>query len=221
MFTGLIETLGKVANVTPLSGGLQLTIAAPDILQDAKLGDSIAINGACTTVIALTPETFTIEASPETLSKTNFGLLKIGQQVNIERPLTPQSRLGGHYVTGHVDGLATLLDRSRQGISWVMTFEVQDPDMARLLVPKGSVALDGISLTVNTVADCQFTVAIIPHTMTHTNLGEVAVGETVHVETDLLGKYVQKLTSPYLPEAQRDLDTAFLSEHGFLTPSPQ
>lgn len=193
MFTGLIEEVGVIATVESSNEGSRITVAAAKILENVQLGDSIAVDGACMTVVAFDKDTFSFEASPESLSKTNFSTFKPGKRVNLERPLTPVSRIGGHYVTGHVDGLATVISREPQGNSHVFTFAVDTPELAELLVPKGSVTILGISLTVNTVAKNRFSVAIIPHTLAHTNLDDYQPGDRVNIETDLLGKYVRRL----------------------------
>lgn len=195
MFTGLIEEVGCIAQVEANAAGSRIRVQAQRILEKLALGDSIAVDGACMTVIAFDENTFSFEVSPESLSKTNFSSFQPGTRVNLERPLTPSSRIGGHYVTGHVDGLARVVSREELGNSIVFTFEVPSEAMAALLVPKGSVAILGISLTVNTVSGNRFTVAIIPHTLSHTNLGDYQSGDAVNIETDLLGKYVQRLMS--------------------------
>jgi riboflavin synthase len=193
MFTGLIEEVGRIAQVEANAAGSRIRVQAQRVLETIALGDSIAVDGACMTVIAFDENSFTFESSPESLSKTNFSTFQPGKRVNLERPLTPSSRIGGHYVTGHVDGLARVVSREPQGNSIVYTFEVPSEAMAALLVPKGSVAILGISLTVNTVSDHRFSVAIIPHTLSHTSLGDYQPGDMVNIETDLLGKYVQRL----------------------------
>jgi riboflavin synthase len=199
MFTGLIEEVGVIAAVEPLAtgdafeGGCRFTVQASKVLQDMTLGDSVAVDGACMTVIGFDAQGFSFEASPESLSKTNFSAFTPGRRVNLERPLTPSSRIGGHYVTGHVDGLAQIVSIEPEGNSWIYTFEVPEPTLAELLIPKGSVAVLGISLTVNSVSHNRFSVAIIPHTRAHTNLSDYRVGDLVNIETDLLGKYVRRL----------------------------
>lgn len=202
MFTGLIEEVGSIQAVEESGGGSRITVAAREVLSDARLGDSIAIDGACTTVVEKTNSSFTIEASPETLSKTMFSSYKPGKRVNLERPLTPVSRIGGHYVTGHVDGLATIISRYPEGNSWIYRFRCDSPDLAELMIPKGSVTVLGISLTVNEVDGMEFGVAIIPHTLTNTNLDDYNKGDKVNIETDLLGKYVRKL----MPVKGRGMD---------------
>ncbi len=205
MFTGLIEEVGQVAAIDTTDEGSRLTVSAQMVLDGVRLGDSIAVDGVCTTVVEFTGDSFAIEASPETLSKTTFGQLRPGSRVNLERPLTPVSRLGGHFVTGHVDGTAVLISREQEGISQVCHFRLLDETLAPLLVPKGSVAVNGISLTVNMVKNLVFSVALIPHTLAHTNIGDCQLDSVVNIETDLLGKYVQRLleTGGENPEAGR------------------
>ena len=196
MFTGLIQALGTVGAVTPLNEGLLVGIEAPmaSLTHPLALGDSIALNGCCTTVVRLEESTFFVELSKETLNKTMFSALQVGQRLNLELPITPTAPLGGHYVTGHVDCVLPLLSSEVVGICWVLTFALPERvDYQGLLVEKGSITLDGISLTLNSVTDKAFTVCIIPHTMNHTTLGDLPVDGLVHVEFDILGKYVQRL----------------------------
>lgn len=193
MFTGLIEEVGTVLAVDAGAEGSRISVAASVVLEGVKPGDSIAVDGACMTVVAFDAKSFTFEASPESLSKTNFKTFKPGVRVNLERPLTPQSRIGGHYVTGHVDGQAEIVSIRPEGNSIIYTFDAKTQALAELLVEKGSVALLGISLTVNAVEGSRFSVAIIPHTLAHTNLGDYLPGDPVNIETDLLGKYVRRL----------------------------
>jgi riboflavin synthase len=198
MFTGLIEAIGQVVALERTRDGSRMTIqTTPDIMADLAMGHSIAVNGVCTTVICLDDTGFTLEASPETLSKTTFKWISPGDRVNLERPLLPTTRLGGHFVTGHVDGIATLISHHPEGISHMMTFQWGSlPAISCSLVSKGSVAVDGISLTVNDVGEDCFTVAIIPHTMAHTTLGYCQVGDRVNIETDILGKYIHQALLP-------------------------
>ncbi len=222
MFTGLIEEVGSIASVSQNASGSRITVYARTVLENVKLGDSIAIDGACTTVVAFDAQGFTIEASPETLEKTNFSQFKPGFRVNLERPLTPSSRIGGHYVTGHIDGQAILRSRKQDGLSHIFAFELDSAELAEYVVSKGSIAVSGISLTVNQVQDRQFSVAIIPHTLSHTNLDERRPGDRVNIETDLLGKYVKKFLSASLNHQQpKDgLQASFLMEHGFIPAQP-
>ncbi len=193
MFTGLIEEIGIVDSIQTTSAGSVLTIKAQVVLEGVKKGDSLAIDGVCTTVVDFNNDGFTIEASPETLSKTILSSLEPGSRVNLERPLTPISRLGGHFVTGHIDGTALIISKEQDGMSWIYHFRLDNPALAPLLISKGSVAINGISLTVNTVDKLIFSVAIIPHTLAHTSLGDYEPDSQVNIETDMLGKYVQKL----------------------------
>lgn len=204
MFTGLIEEVGVIATVESGSEGSRISVNAATVLENVHPGDSIAVDGACMTVVSFTESSFTFEASPESLSKTNFSTFQPGKRVNLERPLTPVSRIGGHYVTGHVDGLATVVSREPQGNSHVFTFAVDTPELAELLIPKGSVTILGISLTVNTVEKNRFSVAIIPHTLAHTNLDDYHPGDRVNIETDLLGKYVRRLLFERTVQSQDD-----------------
>ena len=198
MFTGLIEGLGRIAAVEPEEAGLRIVIAPPAPMlggsgtECCQLGDSVAINGCCLTVIDIKHDCWAFQAGTETLSKTNLGRLAVGHAVNLERSLPVNGRLGGHFVQGHVDGVGQVDVIDREG-EWVaMWFRVPEP-LARLMVPKGSVAVDGISLTVVNVERDRFSVALIPHTLSVTTLGTRAVGDPVNIETDILGKYVQKL----------------------------
>lgn len=206
MFTGLIEEVGVILTMSGASEqGRRFTIGAATVLDGVQLGDSIAVNGACMTVVAFDECSFAFEASPESLAKTTLSTAQVGQRVNLERPLTPVSRIGGHYVTGHVDGLAKIVSRDVDGNSIIFTFEVGSSDLAELLIPKGSVTILGISLTVNTVNGRHFSVAIIPHTLSHTNLNDYHPGDTVNIETDLLGKYVRRLLfERTVPQAATD-----------------
>jgi len=207
MFTGLIEEVGDIRVVDATAAGSRVVVGAQIVLADAGLGDSIAIDGVCTTVVALDEASFTIEASPETLSKTTLKYLQPGRKVNLERPLTPNARIGGHFVTGHVDGTASVLAKFQEGNSWIYRFKLDQPELALYFIEKGSVAVNGISLTVNTIQGDVFSVAIIPHTLTHTNLDAFAPGieaseDTVNIETDMLGKYVQRMLAVGNPAAE-------------------
>jgi riboflavin synthase len=192
MFTGLIEDLGTVLDLRRGSDAAALTLTTALPLHELRLGESVAVNGACLTVTACGSDRFSADISPETLGKTTLGNLHKGARVNLERALRLADRLGGHLVTGHIDGTARISERLRQGNAWRFVFQL-DPLLARLLVAKGSVAIDGVSLTVNDVADDRFNVMVIPHTLAQTTLASREVGELVNVETDLIGKYVARL----------------------------
>ncbi len=225
MFTGLIESIGTIRRTEALEqGGRQIWVEASDTLMTgAAIGDSIAVEGVCTTITQIEATTFALDASPETLTKTTLNALRPGQPVNLERPVCVGDRLGGHIVTGHVDAVGHVAHKRQDGNSWIFRVHVADPAHMPLLVEKGSVTLSGISLTVNTVDAKGFTVAIIPHTLEQTTMGQLSVGDPVNLEFDILGKYVQRLMQPYgvstVPnESNRSVDP--VRAHGVLPVSP-
>jgi len=189
MFTGLIEDVGKIAALTLRNGSAVLTVQTKLPVGKLVLGASVAVNGACLTVVRKLARAFTVDVSSETLACTNLSSLKRGSWVNLEQPMRLNERLGGHLVTGHVDGIGTIAAIEKQGEFSILTFYVAK-QLGRLLVSKGSVAVDGISLTVNSCRRDSFSVAIIPFTLEHTNLQGRRVGDKVNIETDLIGKYV-------------------------------
>lgn len=191
MFTGLVETQGKVVALNPEGPGVRLALESDLIAQSAALGDSIAVNGCCLTVVSIAENSVQFEAGEETLRRTNLGKLQIGDYVNLERSLQLGDRLGGHLVTGHIDTTARLAQRDDDGEWCTMWFQVPQ-EYARQMASKGSVAIDGISLTLVDVTHDQFSIALIPHTLDATTLGQRNVGDTVNIETDLLAKYVQR-----------------------------
>jgi riboflavin synthase len=191
MFTGLVEALGTLTRRDPDgAGGRHLTLAAP-FAAELALGESVAVNGACLTVVELTPDTFRVQAGPETLRRTNLGDLSPGDRANLERSLRLGDRLGGHLVQGHVDGVARIAERLPQG-EWETVWFAAAPELVAPMVPKGSVAVDGVSLTLVDVTADRFSVALIPLTLAVTTLGFKPVGAAVNIETDLFGKYVWK-----------------------------
>jgi riboflavin synthase len=189
MFTGLVEAMGVVADLQMLGGGRRLTLRAPGLCPQLDIGESVAVNGACLTVVDRNEESCSFELAPETLLCTNLGELTIGERVNLERALRLADRLGGHLVQGHVDGLGQVLSRQLQG-DWETLWFGCAPDLAGQVVRKGSVAVDGVSLTVVDVGPDRFSVALIPHTLANTTLGHKKQGAIVNLETDLLAKYV-------------------------------
>lgn len=202
MFTGLVEGQGTVRQIALLPVGMRLSIA-PEAscfsAAEVALGDSISVGGCCLTVMAIQSDAIDFEAGEETLSKTNLGRLSVGSRVNLERSLQASARLGGHFVQGHVDGTAIVQDVIRQG-DWIDMWFAPGPAQQRLLVPKGSVAIDGVSLTVVNVTPEFFSVALIPHTLDVTTLGGVDKGDVVNIENDILGKYVDHLLEQRLAE---------------------
>ncbi|HEY1267722.1 MAG TPA: riboflavin synthase [Candidatus Binatia bacterium] len=192
MFTGIIEDVGEVVRWERRGGAGVLVVRTGLSVKQMELGASIAVNGACLTVTEKSRGAFKVDVSPETLKRTTFGGLKKDAAVNLERPMTLSDRLGGHLVTGHIDGVAAAEKIEPKGDYTFYTFRVSPP-LSRLLVPKGSVAVDGISLTVNACGRGRFSIAAIPFTLKHTNLRHLRVGARVNIETDLIGKYVQRL----------------------------
>ncbi len=196
MFTGLVETLGTVRAVEDDgAGGKNLAIAST-FATELALGESVAINGCCLTVVAVDRDVCRFQVGPETLAKTNLGQLGIGGRVNLERSLRFGDRLGGHLVTGHVDGIGIIAERVTSG-EWQTVWFTGPPELMRLLVPKGCVAVDGVSLTVVEVQADRFSIMLIPHTLAATTLGIKNVGDAVNLEADLIGKYVAKCVTPY------------------------
>jgi len=190
MFTGLIEDVGTIGGLRLQQKSAVLTVKTKLPVRSMARGASVAVNGACLTVVKKGLRSFTVDVSPETLQRTSLETLTVGSMVNLERPMRLADRLGGHLVTGHVDGVGAVAAIEKQGEFTIITFEVPAP-LGALLVPKGSVAVDGISLTVNVCRKQRFSVAIIPFTLRHTNLRARKVGDKVNIETDLIGKYVQ------------------------------
>jgi riboflavin synthase len=194
MFTGLIEDVGKIESLRVSGRSAVLTVKTNLSVGGMKLGASIAVNGACLSVVKKGKRNFTVDVSPETLQRTNLEEQNIGSLVNLELPMRLADRLGGHLVTGHVDGMGTVASVKRKGDFTFFTFRVP-PKLGSLLVSKGSVAVDGISLTVNECSREQFSVVIIPLTLENTNLRARSLGDKVNIETDLIGKYVQSFVA--------------------------
>ena len=196
MFTGLVEGTGRISALVPEGeAALRLAIEVPDQMAgECTLGESVAINGCCLTVVEYTESVWQFQAGDETLAKTNLGELQVGSIVNLERSLKADARLGGHFVQGHVDATVTVKTIDRDG-EWVRMWFSVPKELSELMIPKGSVAIDGISLTlVDVEPDC-FSVALIPHTLEVTTLGERKVGDSVNIEADMLGKYIYKMVS--------------------------
>ena len=198
MFAGLIEELGTVVQVEDRSPGQRLVVEAPEAARDAAVGDSIAINGCCLTVVSLAASQLAFDVGPETLKCTNLGEFKLGTPVNVECSLRMGDRLGGHFVTGHVDAVGRL-DRRIDEQDWSTFWFRIPPGLSRQMAPKGSIAVDGTSLTLVDVEPAQFSVALIPHTLRMTTLGQLAPGAPVNLESDLLAKYVQQQLATHLP----------------------
>lgn len=192
MFTGIVEELGSVVALEDQGDAVRLTVHGPVVTTDAGLGDSISVNGCCLTVVSNADGAFTADVMKETLDKTSLGSLEPGAQVNLERAVTPSTRLGGHIVQGHVDGTGTVVSRTPSE-HWEVVEVSLPADLERYLVPKGSITVDGISLTVVEVRPDSFTVSLIPETLARTTLGARQPGETVNLEVDVIAKYVEKM----------------------------
>ena len=214
MFTGIVEHIGQVKSVAPSPGGVALRIDAGPLVEGMKAGDSVAVNGACVTVERVEGPAFVAEAVPETLGRTTLSEARPGDLVNLERALRADGRIDGHFVQGHVDGVERVVGR-RAGARGVTVAISLSPPLARYVAPKGSIAVDGTSLTVVDVLENSCTFVLVPYTIERSLLGRRAVGDRVNVEVDVLAKYVHRLLGT--SEWPRKLDEAFLAEHGFLT----
>jgi riboflavin synthase len=192
VFTGIIEELGRIASLEPLEQGIRLTIACSKVVSDAKNGDSISVNGVCLTGLDVRPDSFSAELSPETLDRSTLGNLSIGSPVNLERAVTPSTRLGGHIVQGHVDGRGTLVGVKDAGDFRTVTIGYPR-DLTRYFVEKGSVSVEGISLTIAALRDDSFDIAVIPKTWEVTNLSSLEPGDAVNLEVDVIAKYVERM----------------------------
>ena len=217
MFTGLVAELGTVQRLARQGNSYHLTVGAKKVLKNLKIGDSVAVNGACLTVVRMDDSGFTADVMPETVRLTNIGSLQPGSKVNLERTLRLCDGLDGHIVSGHVEGLGTIYEQRPEGIAVVVTISTP-PELLKYIIKKGSIAIDGISLTVTEFTDTSFSVSLIPHTAKETTLGLKKVGDSVNLETDILGKYVERmLTWNQKQEGKTDtLDMNMLLENGFV-----
>ena len=211
MFTGIIEEIGEIKNFHLSPNGARLEISCKKVLENVQLGDSIAINGCCQTVVEFSTTTFCVEVSPETLNITTFSNLKVGQKVNLERALTPSTRMGGHIVQGHVDLTGVLLKTEKLDNFYNMYFKTTD---TKYIVQKGSITINGISLTVADTNETCFKIAVIPHTYNNTTLQNTKIGEVVNIETDILGRYIEKFLSAN-NNKKSNISMEFLIENGF------
>jgi riboflavin synthase len=207
VFTGIVEEIGKIISARPGN----LSIAAGKALEDIEEGASMAVNGVCLTVTGFDSKSFSVEVMPETLDKTNLGMLKAGDGVNLERPLTLEGRLGGHLVQGHIDDTGRVISVSRRGDSILVGFETP-PRLMAYIVEKGFIAVDGVSLTVVSKDNSSFQVSLVGYTRQHTILGDRRVGDTVNLEADIIAKYVEQFNR----KRSSGITIDFLQEHGFL-----
>ncbi len=214
MFTGLVEGVGEITALNSMAEGLRLSLKTSFPAGELTLGESVAVSGACLTVVAIDPPRASFEVSPETLACTTFPLKKVGDRVNLERSLRMGDRLGGHLVTGHVDGIGVVRERRAGAAHLELTFEMPG-SLSRLVIPKGSIAIEGVSLTVNACEGNTFTVNIIPHTAQATTLDALKVGDRVNLEADIIGKYVARLLGKDATPGE-GVTPELLARHGFL-----
>jgi riboflavin synthase len=216
MFTGIIEEIGKIETVIKSEKSARITIKAHKILEDVKLGDSICTNGVCLTVNSFNSGKFTVDVMAETMRRSNLRNISIGTEINLERALKASDRLGGHMVSGHIDGTGTIKSFEEEDNAVWLTIEAS-PDILKYIVQKGSIAIDGVSLTVAYIDDKVFKVSIIPHTKDVTTLLRKKVGEIVNLECDMIGKYIEKfLSAKEQTPAKKGIDFNFLSDNGFV-----
>jgi riboflavin synthase len=217
VFTGIIETVGEVRALESREGDLRMVVATGELdMNTVALGDSIAVNGVCLTVVAFTPESFTADVSGETVSCTTIGQLAVATKVNLEMAMLPTTRLGGHLVSGHVDGVGEIKRRWRDGRS--ERFRIQAPDaLARYIAAKGSICVDGISLTVNAVEGSEFELNIVPHTLDVTTMGGFQAGRQVNLEVDIIARYLERLLSGGAVPNETGVTRTLLEARGFLS----
>lgn len=216
MFTGLIEDCGSISKLTRTGTEARLTVITSLPTDELQIGDSVAVNGACLTVVTKDRSTFTVDMSPETFDRTTFTNRPIGSSVNLERALRVGDRLGGHIVTGHIDTVGIIQSVRQEQNAIIITIEIPG-EFSRYLIPKGSVAIDGISLTINDSETGLFSVSIIPHTLSATTLVNCKSGDRVNIETDILGKYVERLLGSLGGKNETSAVTSdFLAKHGFM-----
>ena len=220
MFTGIIEGLGTIIEIRPAGRGKRLTFDADFVLYQTNIGDSISVSGVCLTAVMIDGKRFQVDVSPETFARTTFLRAKIGDRVNLERALRLSGRIDGHLVSGHIDGIGTVKRKQNAGNAVIFTIGVPE-SLSRYMVKKGSVAVDGISLTINNCGRDSFDVSIIPHTSKLTTMGVSKVGDPVNIETDMIGKYVERFVnkmqySDREKETGQSVDMQFLAKTGFL-----
>lgn len=211
MFTGIIEEIGEIASIDVGANSIKLGVKCNRVLSDTKVGDSISVNGVCLTVVSFSNNQFVADVMPETLAKSSLGSQKVKDRVNLERAMMLNGRFGGHIVTGHIDGVGRIINRTIDDNSVIFTI-LSQPDITKYIVKKGSVALDGISLTVSYVKDNKFKVSIIPHTLEKTCLMYKGIGDEINIECDIIGKYIEKLSN----HTSGGITYDFLEQNGFM-----
>jgi riboflavin synthase len=210
MFTGIIEEVGKIQLISSNSQNYQLQINAKKVLEDTKIGDSIAVNGLCLTVSTISENSFTADVMPVSLEKSALKYLQTGSKINLERALQPQSRMGGHFVSGHIDGIGRISHISKEQNAVLIRLEIP-PEISEKAIPEGSIAVDGISLTIARLENSFCAVSLIPHTFANTNFQTKSIGDFVNLESDMLGKYVYY----FMQRKDKKLDLNLLQENGF------
>lgn len=219
MFTGIIEEIGEILSMQKNAKSMVLTIKANQILDDVKIGDSIATNGVCLTVVSLGKNSFKADVMHETMNRSSLSALKIGSKVNLERAMPADGRFGGHMVAGHIDGTGSITDIRKDDNAVWYTITAK-PQILRYIIEKGSIAIDGISLTVAEVTDKNFSVSIIPHTLQQTTLADKKPGDIVNLENDMVGKYIEKFLMTNVSDEQggaaKSIDKNFLLKNGFI-----
>lgn len=218
MFSGIVEEMGAIQSIEKGLAGAKFSILATVILDDLEVGDSVSVSGACLTATRIEGQSFLVDVSMETLNCTNLGTIAVGTPLNLERAMKLNARMGGHLVTGHVDGIGILRAREQEGNAISLTVEASE-DIMRYCIPKGSITIDGISLTINSVTDHSFSVSIIPHTAKVTTIGLKQIGDSVNLESDMIGKFVERLlqASGTLPTPSGPvIDKNYLQKRGLL-----
>jgi riboflavin synthase len=221
MFTGIVEGLGTIKSVNRAAGGMRMGIEPDFPMDNVRMGDSIAVSGICLTIVDFQHNVLAVDVAPETLSRTSLGKVKTGDRVNLEQALSFGDRLGGHLVSGHIDGVGVVQAKRPVANATLFVFGVPET-LSRYIVEKGSIAVDGISLTVNACSRTSFEVSIIPHTAKVTTMGSKRVGDTVNIETDMIGKYVERFTQPFTTrekqsqKASSRIDETLLTKTGFM-----
>lgn len=218
MFTGIIEGLGTISGIRPAGHGRRLSITADYFLEQSKIGDSIAVNGGCLTAVSIEGKRFEVDLSPETAANTTLGSVRVGDRVNLERAMRLSDRIDGHLVTGHIDGIGQIRHKKNISNAILLTLEIPE-SLSRYTIRKGSIALDGISLTINACDGRMVEVTIIPHTAKHTTIGFKKIGDHVNLETDMIGKYVERFVtagSDGVGPGRTDIDMKLLADKGYL-----
>lgn len=216
MFTGIIEEIGNIESIRSSTDAIQLKIKARKIIEEIALGDSISVNGVCLTVTSFRETVFAVDVMPETVKATSLKTLTNGSKVNLERAMSANGRFGGHFVTGHVDGTGKIIKRNP--VSNAVYYDIEaPPELLKFMILKGSIAVDGTSLTIFGLTDSTFTISLIPHTLSETILGQKGAGDIVNLECDMLAKYMEKYTSPHKNEkTATSLTPSFLEKHGYM-----